>query len=150
MCQGASMNKLKFKSIAVVAIAAFLSCVSLAYSGETVTKDNKGKICPKLAISKSALAGGILAVEINVPAEEERLEHLFQAWLIISGKEEEVRLRVPIRVFEIKGNKRIIFDSSPAMLKKATLVLDCHRDHPARSSVDEVTLDLPSLLGFDD
>ena len=142
------MKKMRLKSIALVAVAVFSACVSLAYSGEKVTKETLEKICPELEVSKRSIAGGTLAVEINVPASEARLERLFQAWLTISGKDQELSLRVPVRIIEVKGAKRIFFDASPAMLKNAKLALDCKREDPAVSSRDTWNLDLPSLLGI--
>ena len=134
---------MKTKLTALIAILS--SCLSL--SAEEVTKETLPSICPKLEIKKQETKHGWVAIEINIPAAEIRFQRLFQAWFIISDKKGELALRVPIRIIEINGVKRIYVDATPEMLKNARIDLDCKMKDPTMNSLDSVTLVLPSLVG---
>ena len=56
-------------------------------------------------------------------------------------------MRVPIRIIEINGVKRIYVDATPEMIKNARINLDCKMKDPTMNSLDTVTLVLPSLVG---
>ena len=137
---------MKTRPIALIAILS--SCLSLVLPAEEVTKETLPDICPKLEIKKTEAKAGWLQIEINIPANEVRLQRLFQAWFIISDKEGELVLRVPIRIIKIDGVKRIHVDASPEMIKNARIELDCKMKDPTMNSLDTVTLALPSLVGI--
>ncbi len=139
---------MKVRSIVIIAILS--SCLSLALSADEVTKKSLPDICPKLEIKTREINAGCRSIEINMPADEVRFRRLFQAWYIISDKKGELVFRVPINITNIDGVKRISVDASPEMIKNARIVLDCNWKDSSRSSLDVVTLVLPSLLGIND
>ncbi len=136
---------MKTRPIALIAIIS--SCLSLILPAEEVTAKTLPDICPKLEIKKTETKAGWLQLEINIPANEVRLQRLFQAWFIISDQDGELALRVPIQIIRIDGVKRIHVDASPEMIKNARIELDCKEKDPTMNSLDTVTLVLPSLVG---
>jgi len=139
-----SYKVMKGKPSALIAILSF--CLSLALAAEEVTEKTLPDICPKLEIKKQGQDPHWLQIEINIPANEVRFKRLFQAWFIISDKEGGLALRVPIRIIKIDGVKRIYVDASPDMIQNAKIELDCKMEDPTMSSLDTVTLVLPSLV----
>lgn len=130
-------------------VVIILACsLSFACAENEVTKETLQKICPKLEIKKMKTEAGWLGTEIQIPAAEVRFQRLFQAWFIITEKNGEIALRIPIRIIEIDGVKKLLVDASPEMLENARIQLDCKFKDPSMSSLDTVILVLPSLLGI--
>jgi len=139
---------MKKKNTALLASLVLSSLATSLSSAEQITKDSLLDICPKVKIEKREIPSGALSIEINVPADETRLERLFQAWFVISGEDGKLALRLPVRIFEIEDVKRIYILGDREMLRNASIELDCKWPEPGRSSLDTLVLDLPSLLSL--
>jgi len=131
-------------------IAIFSSCLSLPLSADEVTRKSLPDLCPKLEIRTREVNAACRGIEINIPANEVRFKRLFQAWFVVSDKNGELALRVPIQIVNLDGVRRISVDASPEILRNARIDLDCKMKDPTMSSLDTVTLVLPSLVGPND
>jgi hypothetical protein len=137
---------MQVRPIAPIAILWF--CLSLILPAEEVTKETLPDICPKLEIKTTVVNADCRGIEINIPADEVRFKRLFQAWFIIREEKGEIVLRVPVRIIEIDGVKRIHVDASPDLIKNAIIQLDFNAKDPTTSFLDTLTLVLPSLVGI--
>lgn len=121
-------------------------CLTVALRAEEVTRETMPTICPKLQINQTVAEDGVRGIEIKIPANELRLQRLFQTWFIISDAKGAMVLRVPMKIVDADGAKTLNVDVSPEMLKHARIALDCFHKDPKMSSIDQVTLVLPSML----